>query len=141
MLKMFIDLTTDIEELDMDLKPSYEELHRRISSLEAEIHVRDTEVENLRKQIADMKKESPQSTSNSVEAYHETQKDLEESRQLIQTLMDTIQGEAFIKDAKGTYLYVNKAYGNDFGVDPKQVIGKDDYFVFSVRYGKSIAGK
>ena len=115
----------------MALKPSREELQSRISSLETEINQRDTEIENLRKQVADMKEKSPPLPFDSVKAYKETKNDLEKSRQLIQTLLDTIQGEAFIKDAKGTYLYVNKAYGNDFGVDPKEVVGKDDYFVFS----------
>jgi len=50
---------------------------------------------------------------------------------LFQTLMDTIKDKAFIKDKNGKYMYVNKAYGNTFGVDPQVMIGKDDYFVFS----------
>jgi len=39
-------------------------------------------------------------------------------------------GETFIKDVDGKYLFVNKAFGDVFGLDPQEVIGKDDYFVF-----------
>jgi len=57
-------------------------------------------------------------------------KKLDESRHLLQTIIDTIDGEVFVKDRQGKYLFVNRAFGRDFGVDPKDVIGKDDYFVF-----------
>ena len=53
-----------------------------------------------------------------------------DSQRLLQTVIDTIEGEVFVKDINGKYLFVNKAFGNDFGVDPKTVIGKDDFFVF-----------
>lgn len=138
-LKIFIDLTICyIEGRDMAPKPSYAELQRRISSLETEIATRDAEFENLRKTSADMKPESPRHPANSNKADHKNQKDLEKSRQLIQSLLDTIQGDAFIKDAKGDYIYVNRAYGNHFGVDPEEVIGKDDYFVFSAETAKML---
>ncbi len=52
-------------------------------------------------------------------------------QRFLQILLDTIEGEVFVKDTNGKYLFVNKAFGKDFGVDPKAVIGKDDYFVFS----------
>ena len=44
--------------------------------------------------------------------------------------MIAVKGEVFVKDANGKYLFVNNAFGKDFGVDPKAVIGKDDFFVF-----------
>jgi len=59
-----------------------------------------------------------------------------DSQNLLQTLIDTIEGEVFIKDVNGKYLFVNKAYGEDFGVDPKDVVGKDDFFVFSPETAK-----
>lgn len=55
---------------------------------------------------------------------------LEESQHLLQTVIDTVEGEVFVKDSNGKYLFVNRAFGKDFEVDPKDVIGKDDYFVF-----------
>ena len=61
----------------------------------------------------------------------ENEQALKDSQRLLQTVIDTIEGEVFVKDANGKYLFVNNAFGKDFGVDPKAVIGKDDFFVFS----------
>jgi len=52
-------------------------------------------------------------------------------QRFLQIILDTIEGEVFVKDTNGKYLFVNKAFGKDFGVDPNDVIGKDDYFIFS----------
>lgn len=60
-----------------------------------------------------------------------TEETLKNSQHLLQIILDTIEGEVFVKDTNGKYLFVNKAFGKDFGVDPNDVIGKDDYFVFS----------
>ena len=60
-----------------------------------------------------------------------TEKTLKNSPQLLQIILDSIEGEVFVKDTHGKYLFVNRAFGKDFGVDPDEVIGKDDYFVFS----------
>ena len=61
----------------------------------------------------------------------QAQKKIEDSYHLLQTVIDTIEGEVFVKDNQGKYLFVNRAFASDFGVDSKEVIGKDDYFVFS----------
>lgn len=81
--------------------PKYESLQRRVESLEAELEMQKAQYQELKI-----------------------------SQNLLKELVDTIEGEAFIKDQDGRYLFVNKAYGNDFGVDPEEVVGKDDYFVF-----------
>ncbi len=65
-----------------------------------------------------------------IEARAENEQALKDSQRLLQTVIDTIEGEVFVKDTNGKYLFVNKAFGKDFGVDPKAVIGKDDFFVF-----------
>lgn len=57
-------------------------------------------------------------------------KTIEDMERLFQTVIDAVDGEVFVKDSAGKYLYVNKVFGDDFGVDPKEVIGKDDIFVF-----------
>ena len=54
-----------------------------------------------------------------------TEQTLKDSQRLLQTVIDTIEGEVFVKDTNGKYLFVNKAFGKDFGVNPKAVIGKD----------------
>ncbi len=56
---------------------------------------------------------------------------LKNSQILLQTLIDTVEGQVFVKDSSGKYLFVNNAFGKDFDIDPKTVIGKDDFFVFS----------
>ncbi len=53
-----------------------------------------------------------------------------ESKQLLQTLIDTIEGEVFAKDLNGKYLLINNAFEKDFGVNRNDVIGKDDFYVF-----------
>ena len=122
-------------------KISYEALQRRNVSLEIEMAARDNEIEKLRKAGGKAECELINRSTKLTEGNPEikpdagnrmvAEKDLKASQHLLQTLMDTIEGEAFIKDAKGTYLYVNKAFGKDFDVDPGEVIGNNDYFVFS----------
>jgi len=63
---------------------------------------------------------------------------LQNSQYLLQTLIDTIEGEVFVKDPNGVYLYVNRAFGENFGVDPEDVVGKDDFFVFSPETAKTL---
>ena len=58
-------------------------------------------------------------------------KKIEDSYHLLQSVIDVIDGKVFIKDHNFKFLYVNKIFGKDFDVDTKEVIGKDDYFVFS----------
>ena len=82
-------------------KPSHEDLERRVKELDGE--------------ALDCK---------------ETEQTLKDSQRLLQMVIDTIEGEVFVKDVNGKYLFVNRAFGNDFEVDPKAVIGKDDFFVF-----------
>ena len=104
-------------------KPIYEALEQRVKALEKEIAERDREKETLRKANQHFKQE--------IEERAETEQALKSSQRLLQTVTDTIEGEVFVKDTNGKYLFVNKAFGKDFGVDPKAVIGKDDFFVFS----------
>ena len=84
----------------------------------------------MERQKADSKKAKPQITDEK-ERRRKTGKVLRHSEYLIQTIIDTIEGEIFVKDRNGKYLYVNKAFGEDFEIDPNDLIGKDDYFVFS----------
>ena len=73
-----------------------------------------------------------------VEELTETTHKLKKSQHMLRTLVDTMGGEAFIKDDSGNYLFVNEAFGNDFGVDPQEVIGKDDFFVFPPETAKRL---
>ena len=126
----------------MDGKSTYEACEQRVKALEKEIAERDREKEALRKacEEAEYRMESRtakliagnQKLKQEIEERAETDQALIDSQRLLQTVIDTIEGEVFVKDTHGKYLFVNRAFGEDFGVDPKAVIGKDDYFVFSL---------
>ena len=75
-------------------------------------------------------KPADETLEHRIEEFTATVRRLEAHNDLLRNLIDTMGGEAFIKDANGKYLFVNQAFGRDFGVDPQEVIGKDDFFVF-----------
>lgn len=52
------------------------------------------------------------------------------SSQLLMILMNSIDEKVFIKDLDGVYHYVNASFCKDFDVEPDEIVGKDDYFVF-----------
>ncbi|MBN2365435.1 MAG: PAS domain-containing protein, partial [Calditrichaeota bacterium] len=54
--------------------------------------------------------------------------DLQESRQMLQLVMDTIPVRLFWKDKKFRYLGCNKAFATDAGLNsPEEIIGKNDF--------------
>jgi len=122
-------------------KPTYEALEQRVKALETEIAERDREKEALRKACDEAEYRMENRSAKLIKANRklkqeideraETEQALKDSQRLLQIVIDTIEGEVFVKDVNGKYLFVNRAFGEDFGVDPKAVIGKDDYFVFS----------
>ena len=93
----------------MTRKPTYEELEQRVKELEQEISEH---------------KRAEQDTSN--------------SQHLLQEVIDNIEAEVFIKDTNRIYKFVNSSFCKDFGVDKNEVIGKDDYFVFSPEVAKQL---
>ncbi|MCP4629866.1 MAG: PAS domain S-box protein [bacterium] len=125
----------------MDGKSTYETLEQRVKALEKEIVERNQEKEALRKACEETEYRMENRTAKLIKANQQLKQEIEEhavteqavknSKRLLQTLIDAIEGEVFVKDTNGKYLFVNNAYGKDFGVDPKSVIGKDDFFVFS----------
>ena len=74
----------------MSEKPTYEALALRVKALEMEIAERA-----------------------------DTEQALKDSQRLLQTLIDTIEGEVFVKDTNGKYLFVNKAFGERFRRGPE----------------------
>ena len=57
-------------------------------------------------------------------------KETKSHHQLLQTIIDTIEGAVFVKDINGSYQFVNSAFCKDFGVNKNEVVGKNDYSVF-----------
>jgi chemotaxis protein methyltransferase CheR len=121
-------------------KPTYEALEQRVKALETEITERDREKEALRKACEEVEYRmggraakliaANQKLKQEIEERAETGQALIDYQHLLQTVIDTIEGEVFVKDTHGKYLFANNAFGNDFGVDPTDLIGKDDFFVF-----------
>ncbi len=63
-----------------------------------------------------------------ITARKETEKAIQESRRLLQLVMNNIPQAVFWKDRNLTYLGCNKAFAEDAGLDsPDQIIGKTDY--------------
>jgi len=125
----------------MDEKSTYEACEQRVKALENEITERNQEKEALRKACQEVEYRMESRTAKLAEANQNLKQEIEEhaateqaqrnSQHLLQMAIDTIAGEVFVKDVNGKYLFANKAFGEDFGVDPNDLIGKDDFFVFS----------
>jgi two-component system, sensor histidine kinase and response regulator len=55
--------------------------------------------------------------------------ELRKSQYLLRRIIDSIEGEVFVKDTNGKYQLVNKSFGKSFGVETNSVLGKDDFFI------------
>ncbi len=71
----------------------------------------------------------PQQQIGVIRDIDERKQQEEENRSLL-LLLDTLDGECFIKDKDGIYQYINKAFETQFGVKREDVVGKDDAYVF-----------
>jgi len=103
---------------------------REIQKLEKKLAQRDQEIADLQ--------HTNERLGQELAACISSERNLKSREKLLQTLLDTIDGEAFIKATNGVYIFVNRAYGNNFGVDPQEVIGRDDFFVFSPDTAKEL---
>jgi PAS domain S-box-containing protein len=66
------------------------------------------------------------------------QKRQEENDLMLRQLLDSLDAECFIKNKEGVYLYVNRAFENQFGVKREDVVGKDDVFIFGKENAKML---
>ncbi len=69
-------------------------------------------------------------TSMDITDRKQTERALGENELLLRTFMDSASDFMFIKDRDGRVVMVNAAYGRIFGVDIKDVIGKNDYELY-----------
>jgi len=99
--------------------------------------VKKSKNEKLEQRVKELEEEALRKAGEKVEYKQKieeravSEQILKNSQRLLQLVIDTIEDEVFVKDVNGKYLFVNKAFGKDFGVEPNDVIGKDDYFIFS----------
>jgi len=98
----------------MDGKSTYEACEQRVKALEKEIAERDREKEALRKACEEAEYrmgsrtakliKTNQQLKQEIEERAETEQALKDSQRLLQTVIDTIEGEVFVKDVNGKYL-------------------------------------
>ena len=69
-------------------------------------------------------------TSMDITDRKQTENALGENELLLRTFMDSASDFMFIKDRDGRVVMVNAAYGRIFGVDIKDVVGKNDYELY-----------
>ncbi len=63
-----------------------------------------------------------------ITEHKRTEETLGESRQMLQTVLNTVPARVFWKDTEGRYLGCNEPFARDAGFDsPEKLIGKDDY--------------
>ncbi len=60
-----------------------------------------------------------------------TQLQLQESENKYRTLLCNIPQNIFYKDLNSVYVLCNKSYANELGIEPDEIVGKDDYTFFS----------
>ncbi len=73
-----------------------------------------------------------------IEKRKDTELKLQESKGLFDAFMGHLPALAFMKDTQGRYLYVNKAYKELYGLDPKERIGKTDEELFPAEVARQI---
>ncbi len=72
--------------------------------------------------------ESIQGVARDVTQRKEFDKEIEESRRFLRTIIDTIPARVFWKDLNSTFLGSNIAFAKDSGLgDPEELVGKNDY--------------
>jgi PAS domain S-box-containing protein len=57
-------------------------------------------------------------------------------KQLDVAQIETLCEVAWIKDSNGRFLAVNRAFASEFHVDRRDVVGKSDFYIFSVQLAK-----
>ncbi|TLX73731.1 PAS domain S-box protein [Labilibacter sediminis] len=58
------------------------------------------------------------------------EEEIQKSKQLLETFLDSIDGAAYIKNKDGIYLLINRAFEEKFSVKKQDVIGENDEYVF-----------
>lgn len=68
---------------------------------------------------------------NDITEHKRAEEAIKENETLMRSIMDSASDFMFIKDTQSRVVMVNRAYGRTFGVDIQQVIGKNDYELYS----------
>lgn len=68
--------------------------------------------------------------SQQLKQFRQSQIEMQTNRRLLQNIINNARDEIYVKDLKGRYLLFNKASEQFAGVPEKEVIGRDDTFIF-----------
>jgi len=66
------------------------------------------------------------------------EKALDENRNLMQAIIEGVSDPIYVKDANGRYLLFNSAAARFTGKDARDVIGRDDFFLFSPEEARTV---
>jgi PAS domain S-box-containing protein len=60
-----------------------------------------------------------------------TEEKLRQSEQLNRSLVEHLPQRVFVKDLNSNYVFCNSGYARDLGLEPGQILGRDDFAFFS----------
>jgi PAS domain S-box-containing protein len=60
-----------------------------------------------------------------------TEEQLRQSELLNRSLVEHLPQRMLVKDLNGNYVFCNSTYARDLGIEPTQIVGKDDFAFFS----------
>ncbi len=64
-------------------------------------------------------------------AHRKSESDLEDSKNMLQSIIDNAAAVIYLKDTQGNYILINKQYETLFHINNDQIKGKNDYDIFS----------
>jgi PAS domain S-box-containing protein len=66
-------------------------------------------------------------------AHRKSERDLKDSKDMLQSIIDNAAAVIYLKDAQGNYLLINKRYEALFDTSNDQIKGKNDYDIFPAK--------
>jgi PAS domain S-box-containing protein len=102
-------------------------LRRAKDDFEHRLHRRTKELVDINKRL-----------QNEINERKRTEAALRESENRFSSFMDNMPAMAFMKDADGRYIYINRWYEKAFGVRWEDRVGKTDFEVFPPEYAEAV---
>lgn len=84
--------------------------------------------DNLKRLIPAVKRELHDAQVR--KAHRKSESDLEDSKNMLQSIIDNAAAVIYLKDTQGDYILINKQYETLFHINNEQIKGKNDYDIF-----------